>query len=619
MEDAFRGDLPMKGSHVVPLSLLAACVAAPLPAQLTAGQSFGERVEVNVVNVEVQVTDKSGAPVTGLQRGDFTVLEDGKPMEIVNFEPVSRSSAPGAPPPGAPAAPVPAGGPAAPQAAGPDASQEPALWVVYIDNFDIKPGSRNRVLRQLASWLPRQLAPGDRVMVATDDLGLHIRLPFTADREALARALEGVEKVAARGGELDSARRTALEQILSIQDLGTRGPGQVEFEPCPREIADPAKIYAAEVRQHSLNSIGALKVLVNSLSGMPGRKVLLHVSDGIPQTPGEELFQVLYEICGGGAATSGIQNSGFKPYDTTGASSVVYKATQGALDAQEFSTTRYWTSLAASANAEGVTFYMFQAEGAGASGTPADSAPQDRLLTFNSVASIESTNRQQTLSLLASETGGRAVFWANDLTPDLARIQEDLGSYYSLGIGPSHSGDGKEHRLEVRVRRPGVTVRHRRSYRDKPPLERTFDRTLASLYHGYEDNPLDLQVEIGTSTPAKAGTFTVPVRLRIPLFRLGLQTRPDAFEGRLRLLVASRSAMSTTPMRQIEVPISIPHNAALIALGKSYLYELTLTLGAGEQHIAVAVRDEATGTTSYLARSVEVGAQTAARAASPVL
>ena len=42
---------------------------------------------------------------------------------------------------------------------------------------------------------------------------------------------------------------------------------------------------------------------------MPGRKALLHVSDGISITPGEELFQFLYEMCGGGGATSGMGGS----------------------------------------------------------------------------------------------------------------------------------------------------------------------------------------------------------------------------------------------------------------------------------------------------------------------
>ena len=54
-----------------------------------------------------------------------------------------------------------------------------------------------------------------------------------------------------------------------------------------------------------MQSLGVLTVMVNSLSGVPGRKAVLHVSDGLPATPGEELFQFLAELCGG-SGTAGI-------------------------------------------------------------------------------------------------------------------------------------------------------------------------------------------------------------------------------------------------------------------------------------------------------------------------
>jgi len=52
--------------------------------------SFGEVMEVNVVNIEVYVTDRDGKRVTGLRKEDFEVLEDGKPVGITNFSAVAR-------------------------------------------------------------------------------------------------------------------------------------------------------------------------------------------------------------------------------------------------------------------------------------------------------------------------------------------------------------------------------------------------------------------------------------------------------------------------------------------------------------------------------------------------
>ena len=63
-----------------------------------------------------------------------------------------------------------------------------------------------------------------------------------------------------------------------------------------------------------------------------------------------------------------------------------------------------------------------------------------------------------------------------------------------------------------------------------------------------------------------------------------------------------------SPMRQVEVPLNIPREEILMAMGKFYEYELTLDLMKGEQHVAIAVRDESTTTTSFLSRKVSVGA-----------
>lgn len=65
---------------------------------------------------------------------------------------------------------------------------------------------------------------------------------------------------------------------------------------------------------------------------------------------------------------------------------------------------------------------------------------------------------------LASGTGGRAFVNTNDLVPAVDAIYEENASYYLLGFAAERQ-DGKHRRLEVRVNRPGVTVRTRTGYR----------------------------------------------------------------------------------------------------------------------------------------------------------
>src|SRR5947199_9029976 len=120
---------------------LAALLLAALPATAAnppATPSFGESVEVHVVNVDVYVTDRDGHRVTGLRKDDFTVTEDGKTVGVTNFEELSRRSTPAAVRP-APAAPPTAGD--TPATAAPpkpiDPERQPAL-AVFVDNLHIQ-------------------------------------------------------------------------------------------------------------------------------------------------------------------------------------------------------------------------------------------------------------------------------------------------------------------------------------------------------------------------------------------------------------------------------------------------------------------------------------------------
>jgi Ca-activated chloride channel family protein len=66
---------------------------------------------------------------------------------------------------------------------------------------------------------------------------------------------------------------------------------------------------------------------------------------------------------------------------------------------------------------------------------------------------------------LAEETGGGyfELKKTADLAPTFTRVAQELHSLYSLGFTPMVL-DNKEHKLEVRMKQPGMTARARRSY-----------------------------------------------------------------------------------------------------------------------------------------------------------
>ncbi|MFY9825265.1 MAG: VWA domain-containing protein [Thermoanaerobaculia bacterium] len=572
--------------------------------------SFGATVEVNVVNVEVYVTDRDGKRVTDLRREDFTVSEDGKPVEVSNFAAVSPGHALASPLPARATAAAQAPTAAAPTAEIPQPGPDPETalsLVVFLDDLHLRPENRTKAVEQIRTFLNRSVRPGDRVMVATHGLGLHLLQPFTEDRAAIDAALKQAEAEAAQGQSSEQARRSAFRAMYALHSIS----------PCSLEIVRPVESYAEETRDEALRTAAALTVVINSLAGVPGHRALLFVSDGISVTPGEELFQVLAELCGGSMELTEHSSGNSDKVPRGGDDSTKYNPQQAALDAQKYTVAKRFEDLAAHASANRVTLYTLQASGLqGFAAGGSDFDPGERRLLSSTVQQVQISNLKGSLTALAADTGGRAMLDANDLGPELARMQEDFETFYSLGYSPAHHGDGRQHKVEVKVKRPGLRVRYRPSYRDKPAMEKVVDRTLTALLHGIGENPLEIGVELGTQTLDTAtGTWAVSVRLKIPLYKLAI-IHPDeggSFQGRLRLLVVTRDRKGgTSPVRQVEVPLAIPRKEVLSALGQHYLYTLTLKLQAGEQRVAVAVRDELSTTTSYLSQAVSVGAVQAA-------
>lgn len=68
--------------------LLAASIAAgqkPVATPTPADEPDVIRIETELIDVPVSVTDRNGRPLTNLKRTDFIIYEDGKPQEIAEF------------------------------------------------------------------------------------------------------------------------------------------------------------------------------------------------------------------------------------------------------------------------------------------------------------------------------------------------------------------------------------------------------------------------------------------------------------------------------------------------------------------------------------------------------
>src|SRR4051812_43852103 len=127
----------------------AAWAQAPSPAPSAAPADSGLRFPsgVDLVTVDVVVTDKKDVPINGLTRADFTVTEDGQPQEIESFEAVQ---------PG-PAA-TPTAGPVAPLRPVVSTNAEPPerdarSYVVVFDDLHLTPAQAQRAKAAVNAFL----------------------------------------------------------------------------------------------------------------------------------------------------------------------------------------------------------------------------------------------------------------------------------------------------------------------------------------------------------------------------------------------------------------------------------------------------------------------------------
>lgn len=533
--------------------------AAPL------AEEFFESIEVNVVNVDVYVTDKKGNRVTGLGKDDFELLEDGKPIQITNFYAVEEGrAAPAAAPAGADAAPAPAPVPAAIETEVPE--DQRLHLVVYIDNFNIKVFDRNRVFASLREFLRTKLSRYDRVMLMTYDREPHVRRPFTSDPTTIASALFEIEKLSAMGNSAEKDRADILREIKDADD-----PGYATLR---------ARSYAESVYNDLSFSLDSLKNLVSSLAGVPGRKAILYVSSGLPLVAGEDVFHAIQD-------------------KWSSASSAI-------MEARSYDATRRYQEMIAQANANRISFYTVDAGGLRMSTSiSAENSDND---SSSFVDSIYWSNLQGSLQLMAERTGGKAIYNTNDPGKGLAIVGDDFRTYYSLGYSPAHSGDGRYHKVDVRMKRKDLVVRHRDGYRDKSPEARMADGVMSSLFFDVESNPFGVSIERGAATPRDDGNYVVDVAVRIPIGKLTLVPEGERHRARVRVFVAAMDQKGgISEVQEALVPIDIPAAEVATAVTKSWVYTIQLLMRKGPQKLAVGVRDDVAAAQSFAVRTLSVG------------
>jgi VWFA-related protein len=401
--------------------------ASPAPAATPApGESPGEPTPtfsagVELVTVDVVVTDKKNVPVTGLGRQDFTILEDGRPQEVSTFDAISVPDAPAAVPAPKPALSV-----------NTDGNERTArTFMIVFDDVHMTLFQAQRAKQAIAQFLTTGVREGDRVSIVATGGGAWWSTRMEAGREDLMSILKRLEGRLVPDTSPDRMSDNEALRIHVYRDkqveervarrFDTYGvtARQSAQETRPYSDGDPyVQARAADVYYQAASrnriTLQVLERVLMSLAATRGRKSLILVSQGFIYDPQLDEFKTVVQ-------TSRRSNVAMYFVDTRGLGGMPSFATAEfgpAIDNQDI----------------GAAFGDEFEQSAGA-------------------------------ETLASDSGGFSVKNTNDLSRGFDRIASETKSYYLIGYHPNNAReDGKFRKIEVKVARKDVRVRARKGY-----------------------------------------------------------------------------------------------------------------------------------------------------------
>lgn len=461
-------------------ALVAQATKPPVPGTESSGSQDRPILRTNVTTVQVDavVTDGDGRLVTDLRVEDFEILQDGRPQTVSTFafvsaagddgpsEPATAASSTPAPAPGAGSASSAAPAPAPPAATRPD--RQGRTLVVVIDDLSLSVASMLRTKDALRKIIETQLTSADRVAMVRTSGGTGLMQQFTSDRAILRQLVDGL-RFNPRQFERDDWQNINEKQRLR------------NWPPLPNDTAVGAPPPAPETsmatawsnednrfaeRAFGSGAIGTLQTVVSGLRAVPGRKGVLFFSDGFSLTgPTGGTLEPLLEqslnrlIDQATRSRTVIYTINARPWEFMSGADV--DLSPNAFDPSSTGLQEYDRT-----NATRADFYSQLIEG------PA---------------------------YIAAQTGGFFFRNPSDLPLVIGRALDDQRGYYLLGYALDQKTLDEDrkartfHKLSVRVKRRGVSVRSRRGFLGGGPADDPATR-LAESASPFAASPLDLRL-----------------------------------------------------------------------------------------------------------------------------
>jgi len=447
-----------------------ASTAKDAPAAASAQQPAYEsstvlKIKSRLVVVDVVARDSKGVPVTDLKQEDFSVLEDGKEQKVRIFSFQHPEDSVATAPPQAPAN-------------GmnvvdnlPHFQPGRALNVILMDALNTSRLNQASMRQAMIKFL--DMLPANEP-IAVYLLGDKLRLlqDFTTDPTVLkdvVRSFKGKNSSLLNVSVDGSPIAPILPGVAQSLPPGMAGQIKAFQDQMTVDLTD----------QRVQVTLGALNSLSRTLSGYPGRKNLIWISEAFPfdvmlssvtsrATLNDRSYS--HEIARTGNLLSDSQVAIY-PLDAQG-------LVAGSLFNVANSADQYGNALGASTLRGGVAGQM-------------DVEADQRMAAHG------------TMNDLADRTGGRAFYNRNDLDGAVRDSITDGSTYYTLGYYPENKDwNGSFRNIQVKLRRGGVKLRYRIGYFAMEPA--AFAKLNPKRQDEDFDDAMSLNIPVSTALPFRA-------------------------------------------------------------------------------------------------------------------
>lgn len=390
------------------LALVLLALATP-----AAQQTF--RTTSNTIAVEATVVDKSGKPVTDLTAADFQILEDGKlqPVQTIYLVTAPAKGSTSSPGTGAPAV---------------RSEVRNRVMIFVFDLNHLSADGYKRSRNAVESFLKDGALPTDLVGILAGTVMLNNKIE--TDKAALLKAMDAMKGPnLGRYNDLRSFPRMVDDaEALAISRSDKRVTDNAVQRACSerpdectalggrdamqQQVEAKAREFTTQAHRDAQLSLSSMATLANALGRFPGRKQVVVFSDGFLTLELESQLKSVVE-------------------------------------------------LAARNN---VRFSTLDSRGLNRDPRSPNLMNDQPLTAAGDMSPIGLDNNSDAMSSIAIDTGGEHLMNRNDLRPAIDIIAAMSGNYYVLGYTPDKPMDGSYRKIDVKVVRPGLTIRARRGY-----------------------------------------------------------------------------------------------------------------------------------------------------------